>query len=72
MNILEKIILENLSRCFLQKQNKMPFKIGIHKSTSIIDYLHVGFKFYLLMVDDFLRKIWTFLLKANYNMKIDG
>lgn len=54
--------------CVIGKQNKLPFKIGIHKSTSILNYLHAhlwglasvstlsGFRFYLLIVYDFSRK----------------
>lgn len=70
---------ENLKFCksyVIGKQNKLPFKIGIHKSTLILDYLHAnlwgpaslntlsGFRFCQLIVDDFSRKIWTFLLKS--------
>lgn len=51
------------------KQKRLPFKTRIHKSNSILNYLHADlqgptsvnilseFKFYLLIVDDFSRKI---------------
>ncbi|KAL2480186.1 Integrase catalytic domain-containing protein [Abeliophyllum distichum] len=71
--------IEKLSFCeqyVIGKQNILPFKTGTHKSTSILEYLHAdlwgpapvnnftGFKFYFLIVDNFSRKVWTFLLKS--------
>lgn len=65
--------------CIIRKQNKLPFKDGIHRSTSILEYLHADlwglastntlseFRFYLLIVDDFSRKVQTFLLKHKFD-----
>lgn len=67
--------LDFCENCILGKQKRLPFKTGTHKSSSTLDYLHASlwgpasvntlssFRFYLLIVDDFSRKIWTFLLK---------
>jgi hypothetical protein len=62
--------------CILGKHNRLPFLPGMHKSVSILEYLHAdlwgpanvpthtSFKYFLLIIDDFSRKNWIFLLKS--------
>lgn len=62
--------------CILGKHNRLHFLPRMHKSVSILEYLHTdlwglasvithtGFKYFLSIIDDFSRKNWTFLLKS--------
>lgn len=62
-------------RCVIGKQVKLLFTIGIHKSKQVLEYLHTdlwgltavctlfGFKYFLLVIDDFSKKYWVFILK---------
>lgn len=63
-------------KCVIGKQVKLPFLPQIHNSKQILEYLHAdlwgpasvtalsSFKYYLLVIDDYSRKIWIFLLKS--------
>ncbi|XP_071704554.1 uncharacterized protein [Rutidosis leptorrhynchoides] len=58
------------------KQTMEPFPLGDHKSQGLGDLIHLdlwgpfkiqsreGYKYFLTIVDDFSRAVWTFLLKT--------
>lgn len=58
--------------CVLAKHNRLPFLPGMHKFVSILEYLHVhlwgptsvpthtGFKYFILIIDDYSRKKFEF------------
>ncbi|CAM8938448.1 unnamed protein product [Rhodiola kirilowii] len=62
--------------CVLAKQHRLKFTIGVHSSKTILEYLHAdlwgpesnethgGNKYFLSIVDDYSRRVWTFLLKT--------
>lgn len=66
--------LTNCQICPLEKQKKLPFPVSEFKSSAIFDLIHCdvwgpfstpthdGFRYFLTIVDDFSRFVWTFLL----------
>ena len=62
--------------CVLAKQHRLSFKSGEHLSKNCLDYVHAdlwgpekfethgGKKYFLSIVDDYSRRVWTFLLKT--------
>jgi histone deacetylase 1/2 len=59
--------------CQLGRHTHLPFQPSMSRATSIFDVIHLdlwtspvprvsGYKYYLLILDDFSHYIWTFLL----------
>lgn len=67
--------LEFCEQCILGKQHRLSFKSSTHKVENL-EYLHSNLwgasrvpthgqnKYFLLIVDDHLKKVWVFLLKT--------
>ena len=63
--------------CIFGKQCRQKFKAGKHVSKGVLDYIHSGLwglsptifygeeTYYVLFIDDFLRKFWVYVLKRN-------
>jgi len=61
--------------CHFAKRKRLPFSFSTSKSNKCFDLIHVylwgpysipsnhGHKYFLTIVDDYSRYIWTFLLK---------
>ncbi|XP_060211652.1 uncharacterized protein LOC132639200 [Lycium barbarum] len=68
-----------LQICPLARQTKLPFPQSSIKTKNIFELIHIdtwgpyktatynGFKYFLTIVDDFSRAIWTYLLSAKSN-----
>lgn len=64
--------------CVLRKAHKVRFSKSVHKSTTILDYVHAdlwgptktlslgGGSYFLSIVDDFSRRVWVIILKGKY------
>ena len=62
--------------CILSKQHRLAFKVAIHKSKDVLEYVqsdlwgsarvstHCGNKYFLSLIDDYSRKVWLYLLKT--------
>ena len=67
--------LDFCEHCIRGKQHRLSFQLGSHKSKAILEYIHAdlwgpekiatqgGNSYFLSLVDDYSRKVWTFLLK---------
>ncbi|XP_019261987.1 PREDICTED: uncharacterized protein LOC109239848 [Nicotiana attenuata] len=65
--------------CSLARQSKLPFPISQIKSKGIFDLIHIdtwgpflvptynGYKYFLMIVDDFSQGTWTYLLSTKSN-----
>ncbi|CAM9000445.1 unnamed protein product [Rhodiola kirilowii] len=77
--ILDKAVINDLpfcECCVLAKQHKLSSSAGVHLSKHVLDYVHAdlwgpeghethgGNKYFMSIVDDFSRFVWTFLLKS--------
>lgn len=69
--------------CHKAKQTRVPFPLSEHKSFAIGDLVHIdlwgpykvtsreGFRYFLTIVDDYTRAVWTYLVKTKdevYNL----
>ena len=62
--------------CILGKQQRLAFKVAIHKSKDVLEYVHLdlwgptristhgGKMYFLSLIDDYSRKVWLYLLKT--------
>lgn len=62
--------------CHKDKQNHEPFHLSVHSSSSLGELIHfdvwgpyrvttrVVFRYFLIVVDDFTRATWVYLLKS--------
>ncbi|KAL1536649.1 Retrovirus-related Pol polyprotein from transposon TNT 1-94 [Salvia divinorum] len=67
--------LPNCEDCILGKSKKIPFKKGMHTSSSPLDYAHSdlwgpspdvsegGGRYFLSIIDDYSRRVWVYILK---------
>ena len=68
--------LEFCKHCIYGKQHRVKFHLSKYKSKGTLEYIpsylwgsarilsHGGNKFFLTFIDDFLRKVWVYLLKS--------
>nr|GEY51106.1 ribonuclease H-like domain-containing protein [Tanacetum cinerariifolium] len=69
--------------CYKAKQTREPFLLSGHKSHNVGELVHLdlcgpykvsskeGYKYYLTIVDDFSRAVWTFLIKSKTDVPDD-
>ncbi|GJY65189.1 putative RNA-directed DNA polymerase [Tanacetum coccineum] len=62
--------------CHKAKQTREPFPLSVHKTKRLGDLVHLdvwgpyrvisreGFKYFLIVVDDFTRAVWVFLMQS--------
>ena len=62
--------------CILGKQHRLAFKVSIHKSKDVLEYVHLdlwgttrvstygGNRYFLSLIDDYSRKAWLYLLNT--------
>ncbi|GJX89107.1 putative RNA-directed DNA polymerase [Tanacetum coccineum] len=76
LNLTKNTNVSVCETCHRAKQTREPFPLSDHKSVKLGELVHLdlwgpykvssreGFKFFLTIVDDFSRAVWTYLLKT--------
>ncbi|GJT63232.1 ribonuclease H-like domain-containing protein [Tanacetum coccineum] len=77
LNLDSQSIFDHLrDTCNKAKQTREPFSLSDHKSTKIGQLVHLdvwgpfkitsrdGFRYFLIVVDDYSRAVWTYMLKG--------